>query len=126
MTEEIEWSGRRESGPTELEEKFASMLVVKVRDLQFWLHEDDGVPWMIVSSDQMVGNRVVQTLRLDFDEGGVKGGWSKGFLNWDDGVRAEHAEVDFDGECGIALRSDRESLEELCDKAAAWFLRMQK
>lgn len=119
---EIEWCGRRESGPTQLEERFASMLAAKVGDLQFWLHEDDGVPWMIVSLDQMEGQHVVRTLRLDFDAAGARGGWSKGLLNWDDGVRAERAEVEFEGESGLVLRSDAESLESLSDKAAVWFL----
>lgn len=66
--------------------------------MDYWLHADaDDVPWLLVSTDFVVAGAVRDTLRLDFDAAGVRGGWSPAFLNWDDGVRAQTAGIDVAG-----------------------------
>jgi len=55
----------------------------------------------------------------------MRGGWSKGNLNWDDGVRAEHAEVDFGPPDGIRVDGGDKTPRELAQVAADWFARHQ-
>ena len=52
--------------------------------LIYWLHQDaDGIPWLLVSRD-FPGNDVIRdTLRLDFDTTGIKGGWSPAFRRYE-------------------------------------------
>jgi len=60
-------------------------------------------------------------LRLDFDERGIRGGWSPASLNWDDGVRAEEARIDVSGPDGVRYLADGASVEDLARRAAEWF-----
>ena len=84
-----------------------------------WLHNDtDGTPWMIVSVSFTEEDVIRKTLRLDFDGHSICGGWSPANLNWDDGVRAEDAEVDTGPPDGIYLRG--EPLGALAESAATW------
>jgi len=93
----IDWGGSREV-PTEADAEFAGELERLCPGLDYWLHEDgDGVPWLMVSMDLVVGNAVRDTLRLDFDAVGIRGGWSPAFLNWDAEMRAEAAGIDTAG-----------------------------
>ncbi|WP_290051896.1 hypothetical protein, partial [Amycolatopsis solani] len=70
----------------------------------YWLHaDDDGTPWLLVSRDCIEKRTVIATLRLDFDDRGVRGGWSPSCLNWDDGARAEEALIDVVGPDGLVV-----------------------
>lgn len=97
----IDWGGRREV-PTMLEAEFEAELERLLPGLDYWLCQDaDGCPWLLVSTDFVIENVVRDTLRLDFDPSGIRGGWSPGLLNWDAGVRAEAAGIDTSGVDGI-------------------------
>ena len=90
--------------------------------LDYWLHEDDdGSPWLLVSEDFCIGNTIGDTLRLDFDATGMRGGWSPAFLNWDDGVRAETAAINTNGPDGMMVAAADRSPAELARVAADWF-----
>ncbi|GIF75244.1 hypothetical protein [Asanoa siamensis] len=70
--------------------------------MDYWLRQDDDrTPWLLVSHDFVVGNAMHDTLRLDFDDAGIRGGWSPANLNWDGEVRAEAADIDTTGPDGI-------------------------
>ena len=100
----------------------APTLDALVPGLDYWLHADeDGTPWLLVSLDIVEGDAVRATLRLDFDERGIRGGWSPSCLNWDDGVRAEQAMIDLSGPDGLAGTADGLSSEDLAHRAAEWF-----
>lgn len=118
------WGGPRDE-PTPAEVEFTDALEERApMTLDFWLHEDpDGTPWLLVSltfSGGPTGTSVIKTLRLDFDAAGMRGGWSKANLNWDDGVRAEHAKVDFGPPDGIRVDGGK-TPRELAQVAADWF-----
>jgi hypothetical protein len=117
----IDWGGRRQE-PTPAEVAFAEALDALLPRLNYWLHEDaDGTPWLLVSFDFAEGNVVHDTLRLDFDAGGIKGGWSPASLNRDDGVRCALAGVGTAPPEGIDITSPPASPIELPQRAAAWF-----
>jgi hypothetical protein len=120
--ENIDWGGQREGDPTVSELTFATSLNALAPGLDFWLHaDDDGTPWLLVSLDLIEGDTVRNTLRLDFDSRGIRGGWSPSCLNWDDGMRAEDALIDLAGPDGLVLPANRLSIEELARRAAEWF-----
>ncbi len=117
----IDWGGPREA-PTEAEAQFTAMLERLLPGLDYWLHRDaDGVAWLLVSTDFVVGNAVRDTLRLDFDPAGIQGGWSPGCLNWDGGVRAETAGIDTAAPDGIHESAAGRTTGELARAAAEWF-----
>lgn len=97
-----------------------------VPGLDYWIRGDADDPWMCVSLDLAIDNQIVDTLRLDVDAKGIRGGWSPANLNWDDGVRAEDAEIDIDGRDGINEQAAGRSADELASIAAQWFLDHQR
>lgn len=114
--------GVRAADPTPDEGRFVAALLSRVPQVQDWYHEDaDGSLWMCVSLDFVRENGIVQTLRLDFDSERICGGWSPGFLNWDDGVRARVAGVDTAGSDGIGP-VEVETPELAAELAADWLL----
>jgi hypothetical protein len=99
----INWNGRHRQ-PIPAESSFAEAMKALKPSLGYWLHQDaDGIPWLLVSLDFTEANVVHDTLRLDFDGTGIRGGWSPAFLNWDDGVRAGSAGIDIAGQDGIEI-----------------------
>ncbi|MDQ7806450.1 hypothetical protein Q5425_22140 [Amycolatopsis sp. A133] len=75
-----DWGGQREGGPTDAELAFATSLNSLAPGLDYWLHaDDDGTPWLLVSLDFFKKRAVSATLRLDFDDRGIRGGWSPSF-----------------------------------------------
>lgn len=118
----IDWGRQREDEPTAAELTFARALNALVPGLDYWLHaDDDGTPWLLVSLDLLEGDAVRDTLRLDFDDHGIRGGWSPSCLNWDGGVRAEEALIDVTGPDGLVLPANGSSVENLARRAAEWF-----
>jgi hypothetical protein len=84
------------------------------------LHADaGGRPWLLVHMDFIERGAVRDTLRLDVEEGRIRGGWSPSFLNGDDGVKATEAGIDVGSSDGIDMTSS--SIEELARVARAWF-----
>jgi hypothetical protein len=119
----IDWAGRREL-PTPAEDLFAVSLDRLVPGLDYWLHLDaDGKLWMLVSLDFVRDHATRDTLRMDFDAAGVKGGWSPAYLNWDAEVRANEAGIDNTGPEGIEISLTQATSMELPALAAAWFER---
>lgn len=117
----IDWGGGRHQ-PTPAETAFAEALDALTPNLGYWLHEDsDRTPWLLVSWDFTEANVVHDTLRLDFDVTGIRGGWSPAFLNWDDGVRCGPTGISTAPPDGIDIRSPPASLAELPQLAASWF-----
>jgi hypothetical protein len=122
----IDWGGSGRA-PTAAEAEFAAELEALLPGLDYWLHADaDEAPWLLVSTDFVVANWVRDTLRLDFDTAGVRGGWSPAFLNWDDGVRAETAGIDVAGPDGIRVSATDQSPSDLARAAAQWFVEHQR
>lgn len=111
----------REEDPTAIEQRFFESLLARVPDVQDWYHRDaDGALWVVASYDIVRGTAIVATLRCDYDGERLLGGLSPGFLNWDDGVRADAAGVAFGGPSGLdAYCRDPEAAADL---AATWFL----
>ncbi|MEU5259252.1 hypothetical protein [Amycolatopsis sp. NPDC021455] len=121
-TESIDWGGQRGGQPTGAELAFARSLNSLVPGLDYWLHaDDDGSPWLLVSLDFIEMRAVRATLRLDFDERGIRGGWSPSCLNWDDGVRAEEALIDLTGPDGLVVPVAGTTVEDLARRGAEWF-----
>jgi hypothetical protein len=117
----IEWGGCGRT-PTEAEAEFVAVLDGLVPGLDYWLLGGDGeAAWLLVSSDFVVGDAVRDTLRLDFDPAGIRGGWSPAFLNWDGDVRADAAGIDTTGPDGIREPAAYRSPAELARVAADWF-----
>ncbi len=111
------WGGSR-AEPTHLEAEIAGALDRLHPGLDYWLHEDpDGTPWMVVSLDIIRGGGIVAVPRIDIDTSGARGGLSPAMLNWDDGVRAEDANIDMTGPGGF----DEPLGPDLVDQAALWF-----
>ena len=122
----IDWGGSGRA-PTAAELEFAAALEGLLPGLDYWLHADaDDVPWLLVSTDFVVAGAVRDTLRLDFDAAGVRGGWSPAFLNWDDGVCAETAGIDVAGPDGIRVSATDRSRGDLARAAAQWFIEHQR
>ncbi|MCR6488866.1 hypothetical protein M8542_39165 [Amycolatopsis sp. OK19-0408] len=112
----IDWGGSSDRPPTDRERDFMAALDALLPGLDYWLHaDDDGTPWLMVSLDLVEDDRITAVLRLDFDDRGMRGGWSPGDLNWDDGLRAETAGVEFRGPDGIEAAAGDPA------RAAAWF-----
>jgi hypothetical protein len=121
----ISWGGRREH-PIAAEIGFAQVLDELMPGLDYWLHQDpDNTPWMLVSLDFVVNNVVRDTLRLDVDETGIRGGWSPANLNGDDGVRASDAGMDTAGPDAIHLDAGRVPVADLPVRAGSWFAHHQ-
>lgn len=110
----------RDPDPTPDEAEFFALLSRQIPDVQDWYHQDDdGTLWMCASRDYVRGNSVIATLRVDYDGSSLVGGWSPGFLNWDDGVRARIAGIDTAAPHGIDRLTD--SPEHAARAAADWF-----
>ena len=111
----------RNEEPTDSEARFFEALSAKVPDVQDWYHRDsNGALWMIVSHDVVDGqNRIRETLRCDFDGDRLKAGSSPGFLNWDDGIRADDAGIDL--RAPEALDARVTTPDSAAEMAAAWF-----
>jgi hypothetical protein len=111
----------RNEEPTESEARFFEALSAKVPNVQDWYHRDaNGALWMIVSYDLVdEQNRVRATLRCDFDGDRLKAGSSPGFLNWDDGVRADDAGMDLSALEALDARVTTPG--SAAEIAAAWF-----
>lgn len=120
------WSGHsglvgdEELARTEPERQFLTALLVGRPQLMVWPRGDpDGTPWLCISRDFTIDNKIQRTLRLDFDGAKLRGGWSPGYLNWDDGVRAEDAQVDTAPPDGLA--ADEADPEQAAALAGRWF-----
>lgn len=118
----IVWGGCGRAA-TAAEAEFVAVLDGLVPGLDYWLYRgDDGAEWLLVSSDFVVGGAVRDTLRLDVDDAGIRGGWSPACLNWDGDVRADAAGVDTTGPGGIDAPAVHRSPGELARLAAEWFV----
>ena len=112
------WGGSR-AEPTQLEVEIATNLDRLHPGLDYWLHKDpDGTTWMVVSLDIIRGGGIVAVPRMDIDTNGARGGLSPAMLNWDDGVRAKGAGIDWTGNEGF----DEPLGPDLVGQAALWFL----
>ncbi|GAB4062448.1 hypothetical protein GCM10028777_02200 [Angustibacter speluncae] len=112
-----EWGGEPRQ-PTVEERACRDALDVRLPGLDYWLHADpDGRPWMLVSMDIVRRKAVVATPRMDVDRRGARGGYSPGYLNWDDGVRAEHAGIDTSEAPGAHFDAGAGLVEQV----ASWF-----
>jgi hypothetical protein len=115
----VEDLGGLERPLTKDEAEFLSLLYTDRPWLDVWRHQDaDGTPWLIVSHDFTRGKHILRTLRLDFDGTAIRGGWSPASLNWDDGVRAEEAEVDWRSSEGLGRTAP---VADLAQAAGEWF-----
>ncbi|WP_052314579.1 hypothetical protein [Nocardia thailandica] len=120
--ENIAWGRERDGDPTEAELVFATSLDALFPGLEYWLHaDDDGTPWLLVSLDIVEENAIRGTLRLDFDDHGIRGGWSPANLNWDGGVRAEEGVIDPAEPDSLTFSTAGSSVEYLARRAAEWF-----
>lgn len=115
---------------TPQEAAFLSALLARVPDLDVWLHEtDDGHPWICFSLDFRWGNTRSDTLRLDFQESSILGGWSPWHshseFEWANelqhSLQARDAGVDTSPPDGIEL--SEQPPEVLAETAAKWFQR---
>jgi hypothetical protein len=117
--------GGPRQGRTSHEDAFLTGLLASVKHLDVWLHEDqDGTPWLTVSHDFVrPGRGIERVARLDYDAlGRLRGGWSPADLNWDDGVRAEAANVETNSSGGLHI--DEQDPEGAARLAADWFARL--
>jgi hypothetical protein len=91
-------------------------------DTQVRMQESrDGRSWLLVHIDLDKEGRPVKTMRLDFDEYGIRGGRSPASLNWDVDVPAVEAGVDLRPPEGISVPRSASPVEELAGRAADWF-----
>ena len=87
-----------------MEARFFQELSKRVRGLDDWYHQDaDGTLWMTVSYTFGPPGLAVGTLRLDYDGWDLRGGWSPADLNWDDGVKADDAQIDTGAPDGLSV-----------------------
>ena len=118
---------REELNTTECEFEAAVEAIGNPNIWFLYLTDDDG-PWMMgiltfkrTYSDGEVW--ITKILRLDFDEQGIRGGWSPYNLNGDDDIRAEYANVDTSPPDGISMSAAEHTIPELAQAAADWFQR---
>lgn len=106
-----------EREPTDNERSFWHAISRRVEGLLDWyLADDDGTPWMIVSLDL---GAVLGTMRCDWDGARLVGGRSPAYLNWDAETRADAAGVVSTPPDGVdVLITDPELAADI---AAAWF-----
>jgi hypothetical protein len=110
----------RDEDPTADELTFFEALEELVPGVRDWYHKDqDGSLWMTASYDIPDVGVIHATLRCDYDGRRLLGGRSPGFLNWDDGIRAEDAGVDTTGDGG--LREEVADPLDAAQRAATWF-----
>jgi len=106
--------------PTAAEREFFEAVSSEVGDLQDWyLVDDNGCPWMMVSFDVVQGGGIRETWRLDYDGTLVVGGRSPACLNWDAEIRADAANVDTGPPDGVM--AEVASPAEAAAIASAWF-----
>ncbi len=103
---------------TPAEASFVLALRSSVADLDVWLHETNGLPWLIASVDVVKENWIVSTWRVEFDGATICGGLSPASLNWDDGLSADEAGIDTGPPTGLA--ATKGSPEDLAASAATW------
>ena len=127
---EIRTWGTRE--PTAAEADFIVRLeALMPRALEFCFRQDpDGTPWMIAfdsfSEVRGADMALIKTLRVDFDSGGARGGWSTNNMGWDAEIRAEEAGVDINPPGGISIAASGSTPDEMVRAVAAWFQRAQE
>jgi hypothetical protein len=121
---EIAWSSDGlEREPTVDEVAFARALAEIVPEAELFLLADaDGTPWLMAVHFLPRDGRPAETLRVDFDKNGIKGGWSKTNLSRDFGSRADPAEVDMDPPDGVRLAISTEGVAGLARTAGEWLL----
>ena len=134
--------GEPRDHPSAAEAEFIERIeALMPRSLDFYFWQDrDGTPWMIAflsfstgayiysmtsnySEGPEIRRRLVKTLRLDFDSGGIRGGWSTDNMDWDANIRAEAAGVDMSSPDGISIMASDSTPDEIARAAAAWFQR---
>jgi hypothetical protein len=85
-----------------------------------WLHADaEGRRWRLIALDFAEAGAVRDTLDLDFDGASIAVGWSPSFLNGDEGIKAEVANIFVASPDGIQLGGSTRG--ELADAARHWF-----
>jgi hypothetical protein len=120
LSGELVWSGE-DRQPTTAERVFGEALVASQPAIELWLHSDpDGMPWLLASYDFVESGAVVGTLRVDFDESNILGGWSPASLNWDSGVRAREASVDVSPPDGLELVVAGRPVAQLAAAVSEW------
>ena len=106
--------------PNEFERRFLEHFDPQEFYVDLWFHTDERqVQWLLVSLTLSHEGRVRRTVRLDVDTKGIRGGDSPAHLNWDSGVRAEDARIDFSPPRGIRL--DGDGVAVLGRAALEWF-----
>jgi hypothetical protein len=111
---------RDESEMTAAESSFVACLRPSVPNLDVWLHETNGIPWLIASVDVARAQAIVATWRIDFDGTTICSGLSPASLNWDDGVSAAKAGIDTQPPTGLApIKGEPENLASV---AADWLI----
>jgi hypothetical protein len=127
MGEPKRGEGREE--PTAAEAEFTQLLdgLSRLNIDQNGFATDDRGPWMLLALHfcRDIGgvDHIVKTLRLDFDDAGIRGGWSRCNLNGDEDFRAEYANVDTAPPNGISMSTADNTMPELAQAALDWFQR---
>lgn len=103
--------GNARDEPTAAEVKFKDLVEERLGLWldHYWWSDADGTPWMVLYLAFLQGpegqQSLAKTLRLDFDSGGIRGGWSTGMMDWDSDLRAAAAGVDTAAPQGISMRA---------------------